>query len=105
MWLKKYFVNTGLYLTYGAIKGSFFDIFGGLAVVIVIWALLMPLDLIIPMESPFRAMPPSTIAFLTMILGALTGSVFGFCAGLKKRKTKTAANNDLTDTWAKAMLF
>jgi len=84
MWLKKYFVNTSLYLTYRALRGSFFGIFGGLAVGMIIWLLLMLLDLIIPMESPFRAMPPSTIAFLTMILGALAGSVFGFCAGMKE---------------------
>lgn len=53
---------------------------------IVIWALLMLLDLVVPMESPFRAMPPSTIAFLTMVLGCIIGSVFGFCAAMKENE-------------------
>ncbi len=90
MWLKKYFVNTSLYLTFRALRGSFFGIFCGLAVGIVIWLLLMLLDLIIPMDSPFKAVTPSTISFLTMILGALAGSVFGFCAAMKEMENRNS---------------
>lgn len=57
---------------------------GGLGIGIIIWGILMLIDIIVPFESSFCTMPPSSVALITTILGALAGSVFGFCAAMKE---------------------
>ncbi len=84
MWLKKYFVNTSLYYTFRSIRGALLGVLGGLGVGIIIWGILMLIDIIISVETSFCTMPPSSVTLITTILGALAGSVFGFCAAMKE---------------------